>query len=206
MMRCLLPASLFAVLLAPPTSAQQLQGRIAAPSASNAWLVLQQARGVAFVPADSVRTGPQGDFSFPQKHFATGFYRLAIHDTDFVDIILDHREPMVNLDFDGIPLKEHLHVIASDENKRHWEYNYVARETQAVLKATTAQRMKLLPSDTAGLAALDSVDRRAMNMQTGSLPRAAISLRCSVWTRPSPASGAWAPRPWHGHATSATPT
>lgn len=183
MMRLPFLAALLAALPASSISAQHLQGRIAAPAAFNAWLVLQQARGASFNPIDSVRTGPSGDFNFPQKLFATGFYRLALHDTDYVDLILDHREPLVNLAFDSIPLRDHLQVVTSDENKRYWEYNYVARETQAVRTATNAQRIKLLPTDTTALAALDSVDRRAMNMQADYLDQLAANAPQSYFAK-----------------------
>lgn len=183
-MMCLpLFASILAALLAAPLSAQDLQGRISVPSAFNNWLVLQQAMGASFMPIDSVRTGQKGDFSFPQKQFATGFYRLAIHDSDFVDIILDNREPAVNLIFDSIPLRDNLHVESSDENKRLWEYNYVAKETQAVRTATTARRMKLQPTDTAGLAALDNMDRRAINIQTNYLDQLAANAPHSYFAK-----------------------
>jgi peroxiredoxin len=165
--------ALLATLSAAPTSAQQLQGHIQAPSAANSWVVLLQARGADFIPFDSVRTGPRGDFSFPHAFHATGFYRLAVHDTDYVDIILNDREPLVDLRFDSIPLDKHLHVASSDENARYREFDHVSKETRAVLTATAAQRLKLQPTDTAGLAALDSVDQRAMNMQANYLDQLA---------------------------------
>ncbi len=101
--------------------------------------------------------------------YQAGFYRLALNDSDHVDLILNPRETRVELEFDSIPLQDHMKVIASDENKRLWEYNYVNKETQAVLTETAARRTKLLPTDTASITALDSADRRAMNLQTNYL-------------------------------------
>ncbi|MBS1569437.1 MAG: TlpA family protein disulfide reductase [Bacteroidetes bacterium] len=115
--------------------------------------------------------------------YQAGFYRLALNDSDHVDLILNPRETRVDLEFDSIPLQDHMKVIASDENKRLWEYNYVNKETQAVLTATAARRTKLLPTDTASIAALDSADRRAMNLQTNYLDHLASTAPDSYFAK-----------------------
>ncbi|MEO8733806.1 MAG: TlpA disulfide reductase family protein, partial [Flavobacteriales bacterium] len=71
-----------------------------------------------------------------------------------------------DLEFDSIPLQDHIHVRTSDENKRLWEYKYISRETQAVASAVYQQELQLDPSDTVQLAALDSLGKRAADRKT----------------------------------------
>jgi thiol-disulfide isomerase/thioredoxin len=115
---------------------------------------------------DSVQVGRNGDFRFKTPVKAVGFYQLALNDTDHVDLILDGKEPVVDLDFDSIPLQDHVHVRTSDENMRLWEYKYISRETQAVASAVYQQELQLQPSDTVRLAALDSLGKRAADRKT----------------------------------------
>lgn len=128
-------------------------------------LLLSQERGDSFRAVDSVRIQPNGRFLFPGAFNATGFYRLAIADTDAVDIILDPREPKVVLSFDSLPLAAHLHVDTSDENQRLHEFNFVSKETQAVVEGTARQRQFLRPGDTTALAQLKQVEDRAWAMK-----------------------------------------
>lgn len=144
--------------------AQRLQGHIA-EAAGGLQVVLSVARGNDFRPVDSVRTDDAGDFSFPEDFKAAGFYRLALNDTDRMDLILDGREPVVDLSFDGIPLVDHVQVRTSDENKRLWEFKYISKETKAVRTAVAQQRLTLLPTDTAQLDLLNAVEQRAMHME-----------------------------------------
>lgn len=161
----LFPITLVAGLASGNLCAQRLQGHMEDPTAKGAQLVVSVARGSSFMPVDSVRTDAAGAFSFPETFYATGFYRLALNDTDRMDLILDGHEPVVDLDFDSIPLADHVHVRTSDENKRLWEFKYISKETQAVRTAAAQQRMVLLPTDTAQLEQLDAVEQRAMHME-----------------------------------------
>ena len=145
--------------------AQQLKGHIADPSAAGKKLVLFQARGASFIPVDSTRITEQGDFSFPKHFNATGFYQLVLSNTDQVNLVLDAREPLVDLHFEGRPLADHVRVQTSDENKRLWELQYVTKETQAVKVAVADQKSRLLPTETIELDALDRVEQRAIHTQ-----------------------------------------
>ena len=157
--------ALLAVLMAPTLQAQQLKGHIEDPASTGGKLKLYQARGASFTLVDSTRIEPSGDFSFPDRFNATGFYQLALNDSDQVNLILDLREPLVDLRFDGRPLADHVHVQTSDENKRLWELQYVTKETQAVKAAVAEQKSRLLPTDTLELDALDRVEERAISTQ-----------------------------------------
>jgi peroxiredoxin len=161
--------SLFTVLAAiaglAPLKAQQVEGTIKAPSAAGASLVLSQVRGGGFVPLDSVHIGAGGRFAFPAAAHPRGFYRLALHDTDAVSLILDPHEPLVRIECDSLPLQLHLLVIASDENKRLEEFGLVSRETDSVFASVARQRARALPFDTATLGQLQRVEERASDMR-----------------------------------------
>lgn len=157
--------TLFAGMASGDLYAQRVQGHIDDPAVRGAQLVLSVARGASFTPVDSVRTDAAGDFRFPEMFKAAGFYRLALNDTDQMELILDGREPVVDMEFDSIPLADHVHVRTSDENKRLWEFKYISKETQAVRTAAAQQRIVLLPTDTAQLDQLNAVEQRAMRME-----------------------------------------
>ncbi len=144
--------------------AQQLKGNIADPAAAGKKLVLFQARGASFTEVDSTRITESGDFSFQERFNATGFYQLVLS-KDQVNLVLDAREPLVDLRFEGRPLADHVRVQTSDENKRLWELQYVTKETQAVKAAVADQKSRLLPTDTIELDALDRVEQRAILTQ-----------------------------------------
>jgi peroxiredoxin len=179
---CILLA-VIAAFASRPLCAQQLLGNIADTTAVGEQLVLLQARGASFLAVDSTRIEPDGDFSFARVFNATGFYQLVLNDTDRVDLILDAREPLVDLRMDGIPLAEHLQVITSDENKRLWELKYVTKETQAVQAAVAKQRTTLQPTDTMALQALDRVERRAIDARNRYLDELAAHAPTSYFAK-----------------------
>ncbi len=147
------------------SAAQQLSGHVNVPAASGQVVSISRAQGEAFVPVDSIHIDANGDFAFPQHFNNTGFYRLTFKEGDHLDIILNPKEPRVELTFDSIPLSEHYQVSASDENQRLREFNFVAKETQAVRAASTAKRRMLMPVDTAAINALNRIEQRAVDMQ-----------------------------------------
>lgn len=153
------------VLSASPVLAQQFKGHIAHPAAAGRMLVLLQAVGESFHPVDSVRVSDDGAFAFASPFSATGFYQLVLNDTDRVNLVLDAREPLVDLHFAGLPLAEGVQVLASEENKRLWELHYVTEETKAVQVAVAQQRRSMLPTDTTHMKELDRIERRAADTQ-----------------------------------------
>ncbi|MBX2984027.1 MAG: TlpA family protein disulfide reductase [Flavobacteriales bacterium] len=170
-------------LIMPALHAQQLKGHIHDTASTGGMLKLYQARGASFTLVDSTHIGPSGDFNFHDRFNATGFYQLALSDTDQVNLILDAREPLVDLRFVGRPLADHVRVQASDENKRLWELQYVTKETQAVKAAVAEQKSRLLPTDTLELDALDRVEQRAIHTQEQYLEELAVQAPTSFFAK-----------------------
>lgn len=124
-------------------------------------IVLYDTRGAEHAPIDSVAVARSGAFSFAARNYAAGFYQLGVNDTDRVDIILDPREALVEMDLAGYPLQEHITISASDENRILWEYKWISRGTQQRIKDIRAQRAAASYSDRALLMRLDSAERAA---------------------------------------------
>lgn len=158
----LLILGLLAVSIPNIGSAQHISGSIRnLPPEHDAVLFLRSEHGVGPHTLDSVRLGEHGEFSFAQKSFPQGFYKLALNDSDAVDLIIDPREPAIQLEFTGVPLQRNIRVVRSDENKRLWEYKLVSREAQAVRAAAFREKQAKGGSD----AAADSVIARADQLQ-----------------------------------------
>ena len=153
---------LLAVSFPTVVSAQHISGAIRnlAPG-HDSLLFLRSEHGVGPHTLDSVLLGEHGEFSFTRKSRPQGFYKLVLNDSDAVDLILDPREPSVQLEFSGVPLQRNIRVVRSDENKRLWEYKLVSKEAQAVRAAALREKQAKGGSD----AAADSVIARADQLQ-----------------------------------------
>ncbi|QQR86605.1 MAG: TlpA family protein disulfide reductase [Flavobacteriales bacterium] len=159
------------LLLAPPAFAQPLTATMGFPLPVGTVVKVFVSRGADRVLLDSASTDAQGRAHFERTWPGSGFYQLMLPDSDRVDFIIDVREPRVVLAFTGKPLQEHLHVVASEENDRLWEYKQLSREAQA-LRSNIAREREALPA-TAVLRSreLDSLERRTHAMQGKHLSR-----------------------------------
>jgi peroxiredoxin len=147
-------------LFSVPAFGQLVQGRLD-PRFQGVWVVLLGTHGSSHYPLDSVKAGRDGSFAFNTKLPGAGFYQLAVNDTDRVDLILDPREKVVEVDIPGTPLQQHIQVRRSAENQRLWRYKLISKEVQAVRAAVAQEKLTLQPTDTDRLTALDSVLQRA---------------------------------------------
>lgn len=151
-------AVLVTTLLGTDLLSQQLSGTFQVPVAERT-MRLFLTRGQDRVLIDSTTIDRKGRFSFAQRTHAAGFYQLALSDTDRVDLILSPVEPVVEVRFDGVPLQEHITVVASDENQRLWEYKRSSRATSLALNEVRTQRASADPRDARELGRLDSLER-----------------------------------------------
>jgi peroxiredoxin len=153
------------MVLVPCTQAQVISGVVHGQSAADRYMVLRASRGSITHPMDSVHISENGAFLFPEEQHPTGFYELALNDSDRVDVILDARERQVEIEFSGIPLQRHIVVKRSDENKRLWEYKLVSKESQAVQTSVMAEKKNLQLADTKRMLELDSIAAKAIALQ-----------------------------------------
>ncbi len=123
--------------------------------------VLWETRGQDHMPIDSCRVQRDGRFRFVGSRGA-GFYQLSLNDTDRVELILDPREPTVEVSFDGTPLREHLTVHVSAENMRLWEYKLASRAYGLELAAIQRSRALADPRATPVLDSLVIAEREAL--------------------------------------------
>ncbi|MCB9184648.1 MAG: AhpC/TSA family protein [Flavobacteriales bacterium] len=129
--------------------AQSVSGVISGvPAGSVAFLRLYATRGMDHLVIDSVRVDDQGRFSFADRSYPTGYYRVGF-EGDQVDLILGDGVEQVRLEFDGRPLQSHITVHGSEVNQRLWEYKYASRESQRQLQEIAGRRAQADPHDAA---------------------------------------------------------
>jgi thiol-disulfide isomerase/thioredoxin len=112
-----------------------------------------------------------GRFKFKKRSYPAGFYQLVLNDTDRVDLILVPNEKEVKLEFNGLPLQQHILVLVSDENKRLWEYKQISRRSQERIAVLKGHRNSVDADDTAGNNALDSLEENIRSAQRIALDR-----------------------------------
>jgi peroxiredoxin len=141
-----------------PASAQVIMGSFAKDVPLPSMVKLAVAWGGEMKPIDSVAVDPKGRFLFPKRSYPAGFYQLAIDQNDRLDLVLEPREPVVDLRFKGLPMQEHVEVIASRENQRLWAYKLASRRAQLRLAENANLRAQAAGKD---LQRLDSMDHQA---------------------------------------------
>lgn len=146
--------------LTEASKAQELTGRFTM-STPPAQVVLFDTKGAEHAPVDSVPVR-NGSFSFPQRNWPSGFYQLAVNDSDRVDIILHLKEARVELEFAGFPLQEHISIPRSDENRTLWEYKWISRAHQQRVREIKGRMEAASPKDYVLLLRLDSAEREAL--------------------------------------------
>ncbi len=106
---------------------------------------------------------------FPALSLEVGFYKLAVNDTDRVDLILGPHDPEVSLVFTGTPLQEHIAVEVSAENDVLWRYKAISRAHQQALATIRTERAAASPRDNDLLAQLTAREQAADAAKTREL-------------------------------------
>lgn len=150
---------------------QQLTVTLGFPITDGLLVRIMGTRGVDRFVVDSAKVDAQGKALFTGPWPGSGFYQVMLPDSDRVDFIIDTREPQISLVFSGTPLQEQMHVMASEENKRLWEYKLLSREAQAVETAIRQERADLGATEVVRSRELDSLERRAQAVQVDHLSR-----------------------------------
>lgn len=159
---------IFALLACTTAVAQRISGQLlyAQPPATVQLLATigSTSQPVADAPVDE-----RGRFTFGPLSLEQGFYKLAVNDSDRVDLILGPNDPEVRLAFSGVPLQEHITVEASEENTVLWRYKAISRTHQRALTSIRADRASASPRDTALLAQLNAREQTANSAKTREL-------------------------------------
>lgn len=109
---------------------------------------------------DSTTIANDGAFRFPYRSYPPGFYQLGINGVDRIDIVLDPRDPVVEIAFNGTPLQRNLNVLRSGDNQRMWAYKLISRSGQEEIQLIKNQRGDASPLDTALLGRLNRQEQR----------------------------------------------
>lgn len=174
---------LFGALALPACqgTAQQIRGEIQNADAKQ--ISLLSTIGHTYNLIDSASIGKNGKFTFNTKGFVTGFYQLAVNDSDVVDIIINRSEPLVELSFSGTPLQENILIEKSDENRLLWEYKLTSREAQAKEAALRHQKFTLSNSDSIGRKQIEDKIEANREWKRSRLSELAATLPNSYFTR-----------------------
>ena len=163
----LLP-SILLLLLGANSQAQRITGQLRFQQRPDSIALLATA-GNGLQPVASAPVDTKGRFMFPPLTLEVGFYKLAVNDTDRVDLILGPHDPEVSLVFAGTPLQEHIAVEVSAENIVLWRYKTISRAHQQAMSAIRAERATTSPRDSVLLAQLTAREQAADAAKTREL-------------------------------------
>lgn len=104
-------------------SGQILHGEFGGKISAGTPLYLLEVYGGQLRPIDTTTVASDGRFSFGEKTYLLGYYRLAASPRNGVNLILNPEEEKVNLRFTGRDLESGVEVIASRENTAYREYD-----------------------------------------------------------------------------------
>lgn len=127
---------------------QGLTGQVS--HANSSQIYLYSTIGHTFVRIDSSEIDKNGRFGFDLDSLTTGFFKLALNDSDLVDIIINPNEKKIKLRFDSIPLQNYIHVEESAENKMLWEFKAISKQARATDVLLMKEKYALPSSDSLG--------------------------------------------------------
>lgn len=134
-------------------NAQQIKGELQNVTADNVYLY--STIGQKYLPLDTATVDSNGEFRFLTEGYTAGFYQLGINDSDLIDVIINPKEKLVELSFNGSPLQENVTIHESEENQVLWEYKLTSREAQAKERALQQKKYALPQTDSLARAMVD---------------------------------------------------
>jgi len=84
-------------------------------------LFLMENIGGVYSKIDSCKIQQNGKYSF-EKSLETGYYALGLSDSNFVQIIIQPSEEIIEIDFLSSNLKQSILIKQSEENKLLWDF------------------------------------------------------------------------------------
>ena len=105
-------------LLACVSTAEEITIAVKNAPSGSATLNTLEGEKVTFVK--NVNSNGQGEFSFSGDNLLTGFYRLALSSSGWVDFIYDGKK--VSLRTDAVNISDSMKVVESESNKLYYEF------------------------------------------------------------------------------------
>ena len=131
----------FAINISSNVEAQTLNGKFSIQRQGNKQVDLYRTEGKYKYKIDSTRVKADGSFTFGNKKYSKGYYKLALsNENNIIDVILNPAETMVSLEFSQVRLEKGVNVLQSDENKAYWEFKGKDNTIQKSIKALKKQR------------------------------------------------------------------
>ena len=124
----------------PAVNAQTIKGNFLNKRQQGKNLFLYRTEGNYKYKIDSVKINLDGSFIFPNKQYELGYYKLSlVNDKNIIEVILNPKEPLVELEFGQVYLERDVTVINSLENKAYWEFKNKELELNKIIKGLKKQ-------------------------------------------------------------------
>ena len=119
----------------------ELKGKFTIQRQVGKYLFLHRTEGKYKYVIDSTKISSEGSFTFGEKKLAKGYYKLSLsNDNNIIDVILNDKEPLVDIQFNQVRLDRGVEIITSNENKAFWEFKKKDDIIQKTIKALKKQR------------------------------------------------------------------
>ena len=119
----------------------ELKGKFTIQRQVGKYLFLHRTEGKYKYVIDSTKISSEGSFTFGKKKLEKGYYKLSLsNDNNIIDVILNDKEPLVDIQFNQVRLDRGVEIITSNENKAFWEFKKKDDIIQKTIKALKKQR------------------------------------------------------------------
>ena len=119
----------------------ELKGKFTIQRQVGKYLFLHRTEGKYKYVIDSTKIFSDGSFTFGENKLAKGYYKLSLsNDNNIIDVILNDKEPLVDIQFNQVRLDRGVEIITSNENKAFWEFKKKDDIIQKTIKALKKQR------------------------------------------------------------------
>jgi len=133
--------AIVALFFCASTEAQTIKGKFKVAKQSGKQLNLFRTEGNYKYIIDSTKVKADGTFSFSNKKYPLGYYKMTlVNENNIIDVILNPKEPVVDLEFSQPFLERGINVLNSLENKVYWEYKRKELIVEKRKKALQKQR------------------------------------------------------------------
>ena len=123
--------------------AQTIKGKFIDKRQAGKKVYLYKTEGNYKYKIDSVKVNGEGFFTFNNKNYPIGYYKISlVIEKNIIEVILNPKETLVELEFSQIYLERGVKVLISKENKAYWEFKNKEKEINKIIKSLKKERGK----------------------------------------------------------------
>ena len=122
-------------------NAQVIKGKFISQGLSGKEIKLFRTEGNYKYVIDSTNVKEDNSFTFSNKNYPKGYYKISLgNEKNIIDVILNPKESIVNLEFTQFRLEKGVNVLVSDENIAYWKYKKKELQIEKKIKGLSKQR------------------------------------------------------------------